>query len=499
MTDTLLHPVPNFIGGEWSVPQTDETSPVYNPSTGQKIAETPMCGADIVDQVVQNAHEAFADWSETPPIERVRVLFRYKMLLEDHFEELAQLIVTEHGKTIVEARGDVRRGVEVVEYACSIPELMKGEILENVARGIDCEMVKQPLGVCVGICPYNFPALVPMWMYPLAIACGNSFVFKPSEKVPLTGIRLIELLHEAGLPPGVLNIVHGGRECVDALLEHPLVRAISFVGSSPVAKYIFEKGTRHGKRVQAAGGAKNYVFVLPDADIPNTVSGLTDAAFGCAGQRCMAGSTAITIGKAAERLLGPLRDHVSSIKVGPQDREGTYGMGAVISPEHRDRIHGLLDGSVKEGADLMLDGRNVSVTEEPKGFYLGPSIVGGVESSMTIAKEEVFGPVLNVMHFDDFEQAIEAANRTIFGNGACIYTQSGKAAREFKHRIKVGMVGINVGVPAPLAYFPFSGWDYSFFGDLHLQGREGVMFYTRHKVTTSRWFSSGEGDIWHKE
>jgi len=494
-----LHPVPNLIGSEWFVPETKEVSPVYNPSTGELIAETPMCGADHVDAVVQNAHEAFADWSEMPPVERIRVLFRYKILLEDHFEELTHMITREHGKTWTEARGDIRRGIEVVEYACGITELMKGEVLENVARGIDCEMVKQPHGVCVGICPYNFPALVPMWMFPLAIACGNTFVFKPSEKVPLTGIRLIELLKEAGLPDGVLNIVQGGRECVDALLEHPLVRAVSFVGSSPVAKYIFEKGTRNGKRVQAAGGAKNFVFVLPDADIPNTVGGLTDAAFGCAGQRCMAGSTAVAIGKAADRLIPSLAERVSGLRVGPTDRENGAGMGAVINPAHRDRISQLLEGSVQEGADLLIDGRGVRVEEEPNGFYLGPSIVDRVKAEMTIAKDEVFGPVLNVMRFDDLEEAIAEANRTPFGNGACIYTQSGKAAREFKHRIKAGMVGINVGVPAPLAYFPFAGWDYSFFGDLHLQGREGVMFYTRHKVTTSRWFSFGEGDIWHKE
>lgn len=491
--------VPILIGNQWSVPDTADTVNVYNPSTGAVIARTPLCGAETVDRVVRNAHEAFAAWSETPHIERARVLFRYKMLLEDHFEALAQSISREHGKTIVEARGDIRRGIEVVEYACSIPELMKGEVLENVARGIDCEMVKQPLGVCVGICPYNFPALVPMWMYPMAIACGNTFVLKPSEKVPLTGVRLIELLIEAGMPPGVLNIVHGGKDCVDALLEHPLVRAVSFVGSSPVAKYIHETGTRNGKRVQAAGGAKNYVFVMPDADIENTVNGLTDAAFGCAGQRCMAGSTAVTIGRAADRLLGPLTDRVGSIKVGPTDRTPGGQLGAVISPAHRDRVTGLIATSLKEGASLALDGRSIAVPEEPGGFYLGPSIVDHVTPGMEIAREEVFGPVLNVMRCDDFEQALAMAAATPFGNGASIYTQSGKAAREFKHRVKAGMVGINVGVPASLAYFPFAGWDYSFFGDLHLQGRESVLFYTRHKVTTSRWFSYGEGDVWHKE
>jgi malonate-semialdehyde dehydrogenase (acetylating)/methylmalonate-semialdehyde dehydrogenase len=453
-----------------------------------------------VDAAVRNAQEAFADWSETPHIERARVLFRYKMLLEDHFEELARTVSMEHGKTIVEARGDVRRGVEVVEYACGIPELLKGEVLQNIARGIDCEMVRHPHGVCVGICPYNFPALVPMWMFPLAIACGNTFVFKPSEKVPLTGIRLIRLLQQAGLPDGVMNIVHGGKECVDALLTHPVVRAVSFVGSSPIAQYIYETGTRNGKKVQAAGGAKNYVFVLPDADFGNSVDGLVDAAFGCAGQRCMAGSTAVTIGdEAHDKLVAPLAEKVRAIRVGPTDREPGGMMGAVISPQHLEKVTGLITSGEKDGAKVVVDGRQVKVPDAPNGFYLGPSIVDHVTDGMAIAKEEVFGPVLNVMRFDDLESAIEMANHTPFGNGACIYTQSGKAAREFKHRVKAGMIGINVGVPAPLAYFPFAGWDYSFFGDLHLQGREGVMFYTRAKVTTSRWFKPGEGDIWHKE
>lgn len=490
---------PGLIDGVWSVPAHVATTPVFNPSTGEVIAQTPMCGAAVVDDAVRAAEAAFTDWSETPPVERARILFRYKMLLEDHFEELALSVTREHGKTLTEARGDVRRGVEVVEYACGAPELLKGEILENIARGIDCDVIKQPLGVVAGICPYNFPALVPMWMYPLAIACGNTFILKPSEKVPLTAQRLMELLLQAGLPKGVINVVHGGKECVDALLEHPRIRAISFVGSSPVAKYIFEKGTQHGKRVQAAGGAKNFVFVLPDADFGNSVTGLVDAAFGCAGQRCMAGSTAVTIGKAAERLLPPLTEAARAIKVGPTDRDPAAKMGAVISPAHRDRVASLIAAGEQEGAQVVVDGREAKVPDHPGGFYLGPTIIDQVRDGMAIAREEVFGPVLNIMRFEDLDAAIETANRTVFGNGACIYTQSGKAAREFRHRIKCGMVGINVGVPAPLAYFPFSGWDYSFFGDLHLQGREGVMFYTRQKVTTTRWFKHGEGDIWHKE
>ena len=488
---------PILIGHDWTVPETSETTPVHNPSTGEVIARTPMCGADVVDQVVQSAHDALPAWAELPPIERARVLFRYKMLLEDAFEELAELVTREHGKTLTEARGDVRRGIEVVEYACGIPELLKGESLENIAPGIDCQTVRQPLGVCVGINPYNFPALVPMWMYPMAIACGNTFVMKPSEKVPLTGIRLIELLVEAGLPPGVLNVVHGGRECVDALLEHPLVRGVSFVGSSKVAKYIFDKGTQHGKRVQAAGGAKNFVFVMPDADLTKAVDGIVDGAFGCAGQRCMAASTAVVVGKAADEFLPPLADATRSIRVGATDRDPNARMGAVINAEHRDRIEGLIEASTKEGCELMVDGRGAKVDGAPGGFYLGPTVIDRVEHGMQICETETFGPVLNVMRFDDLEEAIETANRQAYGNGACIFTSSGSAAREFSHRVKAGMVGVNVGVPAPLAYFPFSGWDHSFFGDLHVQGREGVMFYTRQKVITSRWH--GVSDVWHRD
>lgn len=494
-----LMPCPNFINGEWSTPDVDVFNPVYNPSTGEQIAQAPMSTAEIVDQAVEAADAASYEWWQTPPVERIRVLFRYKMLLEDAFEELAQSITREHGKTLQEARGDVRRGIEVVEYACSITELLKGECLENIARGIDCEMQRQPVGICAGICPYNFPALVPMWMYPLAIACGNTFLLKPSEKVPLTSVRLIELLEQAGLPKGVLNVVHGGRESVDAILTHPKVRAISFVGSSPVAKYIFETGTQNGKRVQAAGGAKNFVVIMPDADVPKAVDGLVDSAFGCAGQRCMAGSTAITVGQAADAFLPSMADATRSITVGPTDRTPAAQMGGVISPEHLKRVQHLIGQGEAEGADIAVDGRSVKVDGYPDGFYLGPTIIDKVQPSMTVHKEEVFGPVLNVIRTDDLQHALEVANACSFGNGCCIYTRSGQVAREFKHRVKAGMVGINVGIPAPMAYFPFSGWDYSFFGDLHIQGREAIYFYTRAKVTTSRWFHPAEGDIWHKD
>ncbi|MGE3165669.1 MAG: CoA-acylating methylmalonate-semialdehyde dehydrogenase [Planctomycetota bacterium] len=488
---------PILIDHEWSIPETSLRSPVHNPSTGEVIAETPHCGPDVVDAAVRSAHQALGAWSDTPPIERARVLFRYKMLLEEHFEELATLVTREHGKTLTEARGDVRRGIEVVEYACGVPELLKGESLENIARGIDCVTVRKPVGVCVGICPYNFPALVPMWMFPLAIACGNTFVFKPSEKVPLTGMRLIELLNEAGLPRGVMNIVHGARATVDALLAHPLVAAISFVGSSSVAQQIYEQGTRHGKRVQAAGGAKNFVVVLPDADVARAVEGLIDGAFGCAGQRCMAASTAVVVGAAQRSFLPPLTEAARAIRVGPTDRDSTAQMGAVISDEHRRRVAGLIDDGIAEGARAAVDGRRTTVTAQPHGFYLGPTVLDYVTDAMKIGRAETFGPVLNVVRVDDLEGAIAAANRQAYGNGACIFTTSGRSAREFSHRVKAGMVGINVGVPAPLAYFPFSGWDQSFFGDLHVQGHEGVSFYTRTKVVTSRW--QGIADVWHRD
>jgi malonate-semialdehyde dehydrogenase (acetylating)/methylmalonate-semialdehyde dehydrogenase len=498
-TVATLFPCPVLIDGEWFTPDAKGTTPVHNPSTGEVIAEVPLCGADVVDAAVQAADRAFHDWWQTPPVERIRILMRYKMLLEDHFEELAASVTREHGKTLTEARGDVRRGVEVVEYACAATEFLKGEILENIARGIDCEMVRQPVGVCAGICPYNFPALVPMWMYPLALACGNTFVLKPSEKVPLTGVRLIELLTEAGLPKGVLNVVHGGKECVDAILKHPKVKAISFVGSSPVAKYIFETGTQHGKRVQAAGGAKNFVLIMPDAKMDMAVAGMTDASFGCAGQRCMAASTAITVGPAGDGFIPLIAEAAKSLRVGPTDRDPKAQLGAVITKQHRDRVAGLIEDGVKEGARLAADGRGVNVAGYPNGFYLGATVIDYVQPGMKIYNEEIFGPVLNVMRAEDFNQALEIAAQSAFGNGCCIYTRSGRLAREFKHRVKAGMIGINVGVPAPLAYFPFSGWDYSFFGDLHIQGREAIYFYTRAKVTTSRWFSAGEGDVWHKD
>ncbi|HWD18067.1 MAG TPA: CoA-acylating methylmalonate-semialdehyde dehydrogenase [Verrucomicrobiae bacterium] len=492
-----LNPVRFFIGGEW-IESTLAKTPVYNPSTGSVIAESPLGGAAEVNAAVEAAAAAFPAWSETPVVERARIFFKFKSLLDDHFEELIRLNTREHGKTLAESRGDVKRGIEMVEFACGLPSLMMGESLENVARGIDCDTIRQPLGVCAGITPFNFPAMVPLWMYPIALVCGNTFVLKPSEKVPLTPLRIVQLLHEAGLPKGVMNIVHGGRESVDAILTHPKIKAISFVGSTPVAKHVFEVGTHHGKRVQANGGAKNFVFLMPDADVENSSRGLIEAAFGCAGERCMAGSTAVVIGDAAKNVLPATIEAARALRVGPTDREAQPNMGPVITRQHKDRVEELIAAGVKEGAKVALDGRGAKAAEEPNGFFLGATVLDNVAAGMTVAREEIFGPVLNVMRFDDLNTAIEAANQSPYGNGASIFTRSGKAAREFKHRIKAGMVGINIGVPASMAWFPFSGWDASFFGDLHIQGKEGVQFFTQQKVTTSRWFSYGEGDIWQK-
>jgi len=487
-----------LIGGEWREVSGVVTGPVFNPSRGEVIAEVPMCTKEQVDAAVDAASDAFPAWRDTPPVERARIFFRYRQLVEENFDRICQAVTREHGKTLTEARGSIHRGIENIEFACSVPTLLKGETLENVARGVDCETMLQPLGVCAGVTPFNFPVMVPMWMFPLAIACGNTFVLKPSEKVPLSALLIVELLEKAGLPKGVINVVHGGHECADALLTHPKVRAISFVGSSSVAKHIYETGTRHGKRVQANGGAKNYIVIMPDADLSQTVEALTVAAFGCAGERCMAGSTAITVGEAANRILPRLVEAARAIKVGPTDTKRQPDMGPVITAQHRDRLIDLIASGEKEGSKVIADGRGVRVADAPNGFFVGATIVDYVQSDMTIAREEVFGPVLNVMRMKDLDHAIEVANGSAYGNGAAIFTNSGKAAREFKHRVKAGMVGINVGVPATMAMFPFTGWDQSFYGDLHIQGREGVQFYTQQKVVSTRWFGHAVADVWKK-
>lgn len=491
-----MRPCPHFIAGRWTPADGCPTGPVFNPSLGEQIAEVPLANAALVDEAVRSAASAFGPWADTPATDRVQFLFRYKTLLEDHAGELATLVSTEHGKTLTEARGDVRRGIQMVEYAAGIPPLLMGESLENIARGIDCDSIRQPLGVCVGITPFNFPAMVPLWMFPLALAAGNSFVLKPSEKVPLTAVRLTELLLEAGLPEGVFQLVHGNRDTVDALITHPLVQAVSFVGSTPVAREIFLKASAHGKRVQAAGGAKNFVVLMPDAPVDEAVRGLSEAAFGCAGERCMAGSMAIAVGGAGDTIVPALADTARRVRVGPTFNDPEAQMGPVITSAHRDRVESLITASCAEGADIPADGRGLRLSNAPNGFFVGPTILDNVCPDTTPMREEIFGPVLSVIRCDDLGEAIEIANRSAFGNGAAIFTRSGHAAREFRHRVRAGMVGINIGVPAPMAMFPFSGWNESFFGDLHIQGREGIAFYTRQKVTTSRWI--GDGDVWSR-
>jgi malonate-semialdehyde dehydrogenase (acetylating)/methylmalonate-semialdehyde dehydrogenase len=402
-------------------------------------------------------------------------------------EELAALVTREHGKTLAESRAEVQRGLEMVEFACSAPTMLMGDTLPNIAGSVDAETNRHPVGVCVGITPYNFPCMVPLWMFPVAIACGNTFVLKPSEKVPLSAVRLGELLQEAGLPAGVFNIVHGDKECVDALLTHPDVAAISFVGSTAIAKYIYEVGTKHGKRVQAAGGAKNHLIIMPDADLDQSVKALAASAYGCAGQRCMAGSVAVAVGKIADPLVDELCEYAGSLKVGPTDGNEGVDMGPVIRAEHRDRVAGYLDIAKQEGATVPLDGRRDFAGD---GFLLGPSVVDRVEPRMRLAQEEIFGPVLSVVRADSLDAALEVGRNCPYGNGASIFTRDGYAAREFKHRFNAGMIGINVGVPAPMAWFPFTGWNQSFFGDLHIQGTESVHFYTRQKMTLTRWFKS---------
>ncbi|HZS05945.1 MAG TPA: CoA-acylating methylmalonate-semialdehyde dehydrogenase [Blastocatellia bacterium] len=482
----------NFIGGEQIPASTKQHSPVYNPSRGEVIAQAPESDAQAVDLAVQAARKAFPEWADTPAVERARVMFRFAHLLEEHFEELSRLVTREHGKTIDEAHGDVRRGIEMVELACSAPMQLMGQSLDQVARGIDGQLQRHPVGVCVGITPFNFPAMVPLWMFPIAIACGNTFILKPSPKVPLTPMRMGELLAEAGLPKGVFNIVHGGKEAVDALLRHPDVAAVSFVGSTKVAKYIYETGTGAGKRVQAAGGAKNYMLVMPDADLDAATSQIIGAAFGCSGQRCMAGSVALPVGKAADPLVERLSDVAGKMRVGPTDASGTVDMGPVIDAAARDRIRDYIDLGLKEGAKLAADGRGVAPAEKSEGFFVGPTIFDHVAPEMRIARDEIFGPVLSVMRMDDLGDAIARANQSPYGNGAVIFTRDGGAARTFARYIQCGMVGINVGVPAPMAVFPFTGWNQSFFGDLHIQGTEGFLFYTKNKVILSRWNDPGK-------
>jgi malonate-semialdehyde dehydrogenase (acetylating)/methylmalonate-semialdehyde dehydrogenase len=491
-TKTGVRTVPVLRGGEWFELRAVRCSDVFNPSTGEMIAHVPLCSAAETSEVVDAAAAALSAWSETPVVERARLMFRFRALLHEHFEELAGLVTREHGKTLAEARAEVNRGIEVVEYACGIPSLIGGEVLPNIALDVDAEAVRHPVGVCVGITPYNFPFMVPLWMFPIAITCGNTFVLKPSEKVPLSAVRLGELLIEASLPPGVFNIVHGDKECVDALLDNPQVAAISFVGSTPIAKYIYERGTANGKRVQSAGGAKNHLIVMPDADLDQSVKALVASAYGCAGQRCMAGSVAVAVGRSGDAVVESLVNLAGNMRVGPSDGNENIDMGPVIRAEHRDRVAGYLDIAREDGATVALDGRRDFISG---GFLIGPSVVDHIEPAMRVYQEEIFGPVLAVVRVADLDEALAVGAQCEYGNGASIFTASGYAAREFSRRFNAGMIGINVGVPAPMAWFPFTGWNRSFFGDLHIQGKESIQFYTRQKVTLTRWPKPGDSPL----
>ncbi|HEY0007265.1 MAG TPA: CoA-acylating methylmalonate-semialdehyde dehydrogenase [Tepidisphaeraceae bacterium] len=483
----LLPVIPMLKGGHWTTSASTRHGEVFNPSNGKVIARVPLATASETSAAVEAAAAALPAWGETPVVERARLMFRYRELLMKNFDSIAQTVVREHGKTLVEAKASTQRGIEVVEFACGIPSLYMGETLPQLARGVDAETVRHPVGVCVGITPFNFPAMVPMWMFPVAIACGNTFILKPSEKVPMTANLLGELLMEAGCPAGVFNIVHGDKEAVDTLLTHPLVRAVSFVGSTAVAKYIYETGTRHGKRVQAAGGAKNHLIIMPDADLDQSVAALQASAFGCAGERCMAGSVALPVGGVADELVERLIDKASKMTVGPTDRGVEVDMGPLISGPHRDRVAGYLDIGSKEGASVALDGRKDLPSE---GFFLRPSVIDHVKPDMKVATDEIFGPVLSIVRVEALKDALDVGRNSPFGNGASIFTQSGYAAREFKRHFNAGMIGVNIGVPAPMAWFPFTGWNQSFFGDLHIQGRESIQFYTQQKTSMTRWFET---------
>ena len=485
--------VPILIGDRWMVPDCDAFTPVHRPATGQIIARTPHCGPVQVELAVQAAKAAFPSWSRTPAPERARVLFRYRELLESHFEELAQIICRENGKTLDEARGDVRRGVEVVELACGVGQLLKGEVLPELATGIDGMATREPVGICAGITPFNFPAMVPMWMYPLAIACGNCFLLKPSEKVPYTANRLAQLFLEAGLPAGVLNVVHGSREVVEALCLHPEIAALSFVGSSPVARRVYELAGQTGKRCQAAGGAKNTLLVMPDAvdsgllgevaAADPTLKAVLQSAFGCAGQRCMAGSLLLGIADACDDLRDQVASAMDIMTLGDPLEDDDVSMGPVIDGGAQQRLATSIGAAAKQ-MSLVRDGR---AGVPPDGFFVGPTLLDHVRPEHDLFSQELFGPVLGLMRPGTLEEAIDWVNQIPYGNAATIFTHDGGAARTFAREVECGMVGINVGVPAPMALFSFSGWNQSFFGDLHVQGTEGVLFYTRQKTTLTRW------------
>ena len=482
--------IPHYIAGQRHTQEGARTSAVYNPATGEQTGALPLATPAEVDAAVQAAKAAFPAWAATPPAKRARVMYKLREILETRADEMASAITAEHGKTHSDALGEVQRGIEVVEFACGIPQLLKGELSENVAANVDTHGLRQPLGVVAGITPFNFPAMVPLWMFPIAIACGNCFVLKPSERDPSPSLLLADWLAEAGLPAGVFNVVHGDKVAVDAILHHPDVAAVSFVGSTPIAKYIYATGCAAGKRVQALGGAKNHMVVMPDADLDQVADALMGAGYGSAGERCMAISMAVAVGdETADRLVEKLAPRVAALKIGRGDAPG-MDMGPLITGAHRDKVRGYVDHGVSEGAKLVVDGRGHKVAGCEEGFFLGGCLFDHVQPDMRIYREEIFGPVLSVLRTGSYEEAVKLINDHEYGNGVSIFTRDGDAARDFAARIQVGMVGVNVPIPVPVAFHSFGGWKASLFGDHHVYGPEGVRFYTRLKTVTTRWPTS---------
>jgi len=478
--------ISHYLNGALHAGAPGRSSDVYNPALGAVSAQVPLASKEEVDAAVAAARAAFPAWRETPPLKRAHILFRFKQLLDEHHDELAELITREHGKVFSDAKGEVTRGIEVVEFACGIPHLLKGQYTDQIGGGIDNWSMRQPLGVVAGITPFNFPMMVPCWMFPVALACGNTFVLKPSERDPSASIRLAELLTQAGLPPGVFNVIHGDKVAVDALIAHPDVQALSFVGSTPIASYIYAQGTAQGKRVQALGGAKNHLVVMPDADLDQVADALMGAAYGSAGERCMAISVAVAVGDVADKVVERLAPRVKALKIG-DGMNGDADMGPLITAQHRAKVSGYIDDGVAAGATLVVDGRALTVPGREQGFFLGGTLFDHVQPNMNIYREEIFGPVLCVVRVPDFKSAVELINAHEFGNGVSCFTSDGGVARAFARQVQIGMVGINVPIPVPMAWHSFGGWKRSLFGDHHAYGEEGVRFYTRYKSVMQRW------------
>tara|TARA_Y100001970_G_scaffold110153_1_gene137578 strand:+ start:1695 stop:3188 length:1494 start_codon:yes stop_codon:yes gene_type:complete len=481
-----MNSIQHFVDGKIYKGTSKKSGKVFNPAIGEQSSQVSFATADDVNHTVSVAKKAFVNWSQKTPLFRARVLFKFKELIEKNSDELTKIIVSEHGKVYEDAKGSLTRGLEVVEFACGIPQLLKGEFTENVGTNVDSWSMRQPLGVCAGITPFNFPAMVPMWMFPIAIACGNTFLLKPSEKDPSCSMRLAELFLEAGLPPGVFNVINGDKEAVDAILNNKDIAAVSFVGSTPIAKYIYENCAKNEKRVQALGGAKNHCVVMPDCDLDQAVNGLMGAAYGSAGERCMAQSVAVAVGKIADPLVKNLSKKVNSLKIGPGlDKKSE--MGPLITKQHLEKVKGYVDIGIKEGAKLVVDGRNLKLQGYENGFYMGGCLFDNVKKNMRIYKEEIFGPVLSIVRAKNYNEAIELVNNHEFGNGASIFTRDGDTGRSFASNSKIGMVGINIPIPVPMAFHSFGGWKRSLFGDQHIHGPEGVRFYTKLKTVTSKW------------